>query len=146
VCTMEEAASTNRSVRKHPARRTKSVFQYFLIPGRGIQRYKASNRPTIFSSVHMSIDPGYAQFSPLRVVESKVRRAVLACNQVGVLACIERTFRRGEERFDVPANLLSRMQINWIMPEAIGEGIHAQILRLHLHDLFEVGRVPVASG
>ncbi len=122
------------------------VVENRLVAGGGVERDEAVDGPAVFAGVNVFVDARDALGAAMRVIEREIIGAVLAFDDVGVLAGVEGALWRGEKRFEEVANFLRGVQIFRILKLGVGQRVDAQIFGLHLHDFFEVRGVPVAVG
>jgi len=73
--------------------------------GCGVQGAEGCDHPTVFASVEVFVDAGNAEGTAMGVIEGEVVCAVLAFDEVGVLAHVEGAFGTGEEVTDVALNV-----------------------------------------
>ncbi len=71
---------------------------------------------------------------------------MFARHQIRILARIKRTFRGGQEVFQVTSDLVRGLQIGIVVPQRIRFRVNPQVFGLHLHDFLKVGMLPIAIG
>ena len=101
---------------------------------------------TIFPGIDVLIHSRNAQFSTVCIVQFEIFASMLAGDEISILADVDDTIRAGQKLSHIRVNPFSRFQINRILPQVIRLAINTDVLRLELHDLFEVGMDPSPSA
>ncbi len=140
-----ESAAVDRTIGKDIFRRCNGFVQILLIASGCIERGHGFNRPTVFARVSVLVNARHALFAARFVAQFEICRAVLALNQVRILAGVERSLGAGKKRLQETLNILRGLQVRRIVPFLISQRVNTQVPGLHGHDLFEVGLIPIAA-
>src|SRR5258707_8296646 len=91
----------------------------------------------------MFVDPRNPLFSPSRVVEREIVRAVVAFNQICVLTYVECAFGTHHEAGEISVYVLGRLQILRIAILRVCERVDSQIICLDQRNLLEMRMYPI---
>jgi hypothetical protein len=101
---MPEAAAFERAVFDDPLCGAPGIGETPFIRSRLIHDCKCGDGPAVFARVDVLIHARYSLAAARRIAQLEILGAMLAFDQVGILAGIERAFGRGEERFQIAAD------------------------------------------
>ncbi len=141
-----EAAAGKSAILCDPIGGANCGVESFCVARRFVELRERSDGPAVFADVDVSVDTRDALLAALFVAKGEIFGAVLAFDDVGVLAGVEGAIGTGEECRKKLLDGLGGMKIFRVVPLRVGFGVDAKIFSLNGHDFFEVGLGPDAVG
>src|SRR5205807_9684742 len=121
VRAMTEPSIRKGSIGQYPAGGLKGLITSIGVASRSIEVCQGRDGPSIFTGIHVLVDARQAKLAALGIIEGIVAAAVLAFDQIGILAGIESAFRRSKKCFQITPDILRGIQVRGIVPLRIGQ-------------------------
>src|SRR5665213_404329 len=145
VLTMRKAAAGQAAMCDHPMGGALRLMQCRYIAGDGVEGAERVDHPPVLARIKVFVDAGNSNGPSLGVVQREKVCAVLAFDDVGILADIERSLGTGEKGAHVAMHILRGSQILRIAPYAVRLRIGAHHLCLDEEQFFKMRLVPITA-